>query len=1053
MCNLFCSAQVIVNPVFDRTDVFKFRVEKVDITKDTTYVFCKYNAEEYSWANVSREMYIEDTATGKRYQIVKVTGLPFSPDKRHFTDEEKIEVVLYFPHVSTDKINIIENEEKEAFNIYGIDLKHAYDLSYTPEDIHFYFKSYDKFDKEENWNSALEAAQKQLEATNYVEGIRSFASACSVNNMIMSYFELGEYGKVIEWGQKTIDILRELPQDSIYLDLLARTYNNVGGAYRLLKQIDKASTYEELSLTTRRFGDGIGRLTYEEYLTHLAPQYYREGNYPKALLYGREIVDIYKKKYEKNTYKFGCIYLETLCNLCEYYRAMGQPKEAIKCGQKALDLFDEGVCSDEKGLRHWLYNNLAGALASDNQADEAITYLNRILSAASNNQIEIHFLNKDKSELILAARSLLASIYLQDKKDTLRAEKEYEAILKASIDNIVALEQLYEINRWKDPDKAMTYLDKAINVEGSRSKNSMLYADLLLKHIRNTWVKKLMEDDAENVLDDIKTAVNIIKRYINNTSYTMSRNERRAYWQRYEYVFTWLIPTISGILKTPAACKLAYDAALFYKGLLLSSEKEFKNVIAEEGDSSLTAIYNDYVRNISLIEEQYTKGASPLLTDSLKKIINDEEYTLCLKVSRFNRQYKGTNLNWNEIRDRLKEGEAAIEIVSYRNVRNDNTRYDAYVIGHNSESPKYFPLCWESDLKDCMSSDSIDYTGLSILIWGGDELESELKKYETLYISPAGLINSIGIEYLPIQGNRCISDRFNILRVSSTREVCNSHRPLNIKRACLFGGLDYDSERTGVVEQERSQFAISRAVEKAIIERGGFEPLYGSKIEVEVIKDEMLKGGANSVSLYMGMDGTEGCFKNLSRTSTDVLHVSTHGLYVPFDSTNINQSANFPFMLSDNNFIIDEETQLLTRSFLVMSGGNLLMKGKGNWNSRINEDEILTALEISHLDFYDLDLVVLSACQTALGTFDTDGVYGLQRGFKKAGAHTILMSLDKVDDDATKILMVEFYRNLMDGKTKLQSLRNAQKHLRIVENGKYDSPKYWASFILLDGLN
>ena len=93
----------------------------------------------------------------------------------------------------------------------------------------------------------------------------------------------------------------------------------------------------------------------------------------------------------------------------------------------------------------------------------------------------------------------------------------------------------------------------------------------------------------------------------------------------------------------------------------------------------------------------------------------------------------------------------------------------------------------------------------------------------------------------------------------------------------------------------------------------------------------------------------------------------------------------------------------------------------------------------------------MSACESALGTYsDDDGILGLQKGFKVAGANTLLMSLGKVDDEATRILMVEFYRNLMDGKTKLQSLRNAQKYLRNVENGKYDDPKYWASFIMLD---
>ena len=116
-------------------------------------------------------------------------------------------------------------------------------------------------------------------------------------------------------------------------------------------------------------------------------------------------------------------------------------------------------------------------------------------------------------------------------------------------------------------------------------------------------------------------------------------------------------------------------------------------------------------------------------------------------------------------------------------------------------------------------------------------------------------------------------------------------------------------------------------------------------------------------------------------------------------------------------------------------------------------DGILTSLEISHLDLFGTNLVVLSACQTGLGDVTSEGVYGLQRGFKKAGAKTILMSLDKVDDEATRILMVEFYKNLMSGKTKHQSLRDAQKYLRQVENGKYNDPKYWASFIMLDGLN
>ena len=204
----FINAQVVENPVFDRTDDFNFRVKKVEVKKDTTYVFCSFSAKEHSWANISNKTYLENVRSGERFQIFKVSGIPFGPEKRHFTVAEEVGVVLYFPHVSTDKINIIETEDEEAFNIYGIDLTHSYKYSYTSADISHFFKAYQQKDEKKDWASALEYTQKQLEATNYVEGIRSFASACSMYNMMMVLFELRDYEKEIEWGIKAIDILR-----------------------------------------------------------------------------------------------------------------------------------------------------------------------------------------------------------------------------------------------------------------------------------------------------------------------------------------------------------------------------------------------------------------------------------------------------------------------------------------------------------------------------------------------------------------------------------------------------------------------------------------------------------------------------------------------------------------------------------------------------------------------------------------------------------------------------------------------------------------------------
>ena len=130
---------------------------------------------------------------------------------------------------------------------------------------------------------------------------------------------------------------------------------------------------------------------------------------------------------------------------------------------------------------------------------------------------------------------------------------------------------------------------------------------------------------------------------------------------------------------------------------------------------------------------------------------------------------------------------------------------------------------------------------------------------------------------------------------------------------------------------------------------------------------------------------------------------------------------------------------------LMLAGGNNIWQGK--FDIKNVEDGILTADEISQLDLSNTKLVVLSACETAKGMIDpVDGVYGLQRAFKMAGVETIVMSLWKVQDDATSMLMTQFYNYLNDGTEKHQALWKAMKDVK----DKYKDPYYWAGFIMLD---
>ena len=137
--------------------------------------------------------------------------------------------------------------------------------------------------------------------------------------------------------------------------------------------------------------------------------------------------------------------------------------------------------------------------------------------------------------------------------------------------------------------------------------------------------------------------------------------------------------------------------------------------------------------------------------------------------------------------------------------------------------------------------------------------------------------------------------------------------------------------------------------------------------------------------------------------------------------------------------------QPLIRSGLILAGGNFAWK-HGRTLQTGEEDGILTAYEISQMDLSTTELAVLSACETGLGELrGYEGVYGLQRAFKLAGARYLLMSLWQVPDFQTQELMTTFYNYWLKGKTIEQAFARAQADMR-----KKYSPYYWAAFVLVE---
>jgi CHAT domain-containing protein len=183
------------------------------------------------------------------------------------------------------------------------------------------------------------------------------------------------------------------------------------------------------------------------------------------------------------------------------------------------------------------------------------------------------------------------------------------------------------------------------------------------------------------------------------------------------------------------------------------------------------------------------------------------------------------------------------------------------------------------------------------------------------------------------------------------------------------------------------------------------------------------------LTVYRGAQATETTVKSLH--GPKILHLATHGFFLDDEPATAADPSGSPAMAESH------ENPLL-RSGLAFAGANKLSSG--------DDDGILTAMEASGLDLWGTKLVVLSACETGAGKVTNgEGVYGLRRALVIAGAESLVMTLWQVDDQATKDLMIGYYKRLVAGKGRSAALRDIQ--LEISARTKYAHPYYWASFL------
>jgi CHAT domain-containing protein len=291
--------------------------------------------------------------------------------------------------------------------------------------------------------------------------------------------------------------------------------------------------------------------------------------------------------------------------------------------------------------------------------------------------------------------------------------------------------------------------------------------------------------------------------------------------------------------------------------------------------------------------------------------------------------------------------------------------------------------------------------------------------------------------------------------MGSSRQLVNRESKIDfipIQSALIYGGIRYDMDSAAILHANRDISAsptdttggLFAYANRGNMSNDTFQYLPGTEKEARYLYNLLL--GLNfKVTMRLGYAGSEESFKQMDQNgpSPSLLHIGTHGFFYPDpnDTTRrrANQDSGAPiFKISDHALI---------RSGLILAGANYAWGKKHPMQGM--EDGILTAHEVSHMNLSNTQLVVLSACETGLGDIKgNEGVYGLQRAFRIAGAKNVLMSLWKVPDDATGQLMTRFYSNWLKQKKPLrESFEEAQQWLRGISG--YENPYFWAGFVLI----
>lgn len=706
------------------------------------------------------------------------------------------------------------------------------------------------------------------------------------------------------------------------------------------------------------------------------------------------------------------------------YNEIGQYDEAVSAIQKASTMAAGEL--REKGRDNVSFKINEGLIYySSGDYEQAEIIFNEVL------ELKRKRMAKNQTDYA-NVENYLASVLMESGKtgqvpellnDALRIfEKKYSSSHPAYIKTQHNLGR-YHIYTGNLADAAAVLQEVNLNYEQVFGVNHPDYLSSLEDLAVVSWKQGYYETATTRFEQVISSNLELVEKYFG----AMSEYEKAQYWAKVRpSILKFYAYAVERGNEDPALLSSMYNIHLKTKGILLSASTKVREQILQSDNDNLKAVYKSWVESKEQLILYYSYSKQQLIEQKIDlPALENEANGLEKELSRLSADFAQSNklptATLADIRSKLGSKDAAIEIVGYPAFDRsfgEGKNY-AFLIVHSSQAHPELVLLENGKELDqryakayrrmvqIRADDKITYDKF----W--KPIDDKLTGKENVHLSLDGVYYQVNVGALKRADNTYVSDAFNLHLYASTRDLLKEKQnTISNKKADFFGYPNF-----GV--------------------QGLLAALPGTKEEIDAIS-KITRAKGFTTSIFMQKQASEENFKKIK--SPSLLHIATHGFFLE-ESQSTGEKV---FGIEVNQA---KENPLL-RSGLMLADAEQTMKAatQGTEANSANNG-VLTAYEVLTLDLENTNLVVLSACETGLGEIKSgEGVYGLQRAFQVAGAESVIMSLWKVSDEATKQLMTKFYQEWMNGKPKEEAFFTAQKSLR----QDFPEPYYWGAFVMLN---